>query len=785
MTTLTPSSQFVMSTELECLTCALHANADIGATFGRFFDIMKTLAPTLPAVSGIFNAYGRVYVDVGHIELAMAECDSPYLLASVVERQQTLVSQAIERLSQEGHRFLLANNNHSGLLQPGCPIWGSHENYLTEQHATTFTEAILPFLVTRLYAGAGGIEYPSGNYLLGVRPVRMELATGGGTTESRAIHSTARDEHHMGGQPQRFRYHLILGDGHRSQFNLALQFGATALALKALFFVPGFREEVARLDLPRHGDWVATLHEFNRLATPQRELAIDPQVIRVQRKYLEGARRYVDLLPGGPPEWVPRTLHDWEQTLAALERMDRPWLSQRLDAFAKYEFYTAMLAENGKTWRELPAAQGLFSELALLDHSYHEFSNPRSVFRRLERSNLLAHRVAEYVAPGQEPEPFVPETTTRAKLRAEFIKNNAQRGSFVVDWSYIEDVLERRSVRISDPFARELEPWQTHGAPAAANPLFTPPAPNPASVVYQEALQRYDRGEYELAHTLLSRPESQAAAVDPSHRERLLQLKVWVASRRGQVDADPLLEQLYAGRSLSISALSDYCCAARFRGLVPHAAMDRWIPQGLSLLAGTDQVSFDPHGAPAFRDHAAAHWRAQGRYEDARGLLERACEPSRLRSAQGRSQARLLATLADICRVLGARDQATDLLRRAMEIQEASRYEGDLAEFTLLGMARLAEPQEWAMVHLDNAKQRLRRLSHFMGLARVLLLEARVSGDARIAAENRERFVALRQQLPALAQCPRATLVLDQWDAWQSGRRPQAAHEMRDHYWDV
>ncbi len=207
-----------------------------------------------------------------------------------------LATRAVEQLAAEGTKLILANNNHSGLLGDGCPVWGDHENYLVEQHPQTFAEQILPFLVTRLYHGAGGVHYPTGNFLAAVRPICMELATGGGTTEMRAIHSTAREEHHMGARPKHFRYHQILGDGHRSHFNLALQFGATALAIKAILFDSKLRSELQRLRKEFGKSWVATLQQLNVLAAPGQPLGIHPLVLTTQRLYLEAARRYADTL---------------------------------------------------------------------------------------------------------------------------------------------------------------------------------------------------------------------------------------------------------------------------------------------------------------------------------------------------------------------------------------------------------------------------------------------------------------------------------------------------------
>lgn len=461
------NDQFVMSTELECLTTVAGAdgnrNVEVETAIYRFLEIMRGLAPSLMATAGIFNGYGKIYIDCSHIELAAIECDSPYFLAQVVETQQLLAAQAIDELKSEGCHLLLANNNHSGLLEPGCAIWGSHENYMTEKHPAEFTDLILPFLITRIFAGAGGVQSPTGLFLAAVRPIRMEQATGGGTTEKRAIHSTAREEHHMGPRSKRFRYHLILGDGHRSHFNLALQFGATALALKAVIFDSQLRKDIAKLGAFPPGDsWVKALRRLNILAKPGKALQIHPLVIDTQRVYLEAARRYVHSLKR-PAAWIPRMLNDWQQTLDAMERLNRPWLSSRLDAFAKYEFYTAVLDDTGKTWNDLAHDTQLFAELALLDHSFHAFCEPDSAFVHLNEAGVLDHRIGDAIRPGSEPEAFVPETATRARARARFIRDHCKRGSFMVDWSWAHDMEKNQQCDLFDPFADSYSEWKNCG----------------------------------------------------------------------------------------------------------------------------------------------------------------------------------------------------------------------------------------------------------------------------------------------------------------------------------
>jgi hypothetical protein len=292
----------------------------------------------------------------------------------------------------------------------------------------------------------------------------MELTTGGGTTGHRAIHSTAREEHHVGSSRGLYRYHQILGDGHRSHFNQALQFGATALALKAVIHdrkLPGQLRKLGHF--PTSGDhWVGLLRRLNILARPGRELVIDPLIAQTQRIFLEAAHRVVETLEVVKP-WIPRLLQDWSETISAFERLDRDWLAARFDTFAKYELYTSVLREETASWQSLTGNRELFLRLALLDHSYHEFCNPRSIFRRLESTRLMRHRVGETGELSGTHETFISSIATRARARAQFIRDHQHERGLVMDWSCVHDLPNQRWRELFDPFAESYGPWQSGG----------------------------------------------------------------------------------------------------------------------------------------------------------------------------------------------------------------------------------------------------------------------------------------------------------------------------------
>ncbi len=453
--------KFCMGLEQECLTVARPP----GDVMDRFFGHLSRAAPSLPdGRSGLFNPYGRVYVDGGsHLELASAEADSPLALVGLVQQQEALVSGAVAELSREGPTLVLANNNYSGVLRAESPVWGSHENYLVPVPPTLLAERMLPFLATRVYAGAGGVLAPSGRYVAGVRTQFLTRESGGGTVADRAIHSTARQESLMGPQGGRHRYHLILGDGHRSQLSLALQFGATALALQAVAERPDLVPPLPRPSCDsQRAVWVRAIRRLNVLAEPGVRPRVHPLVPTVQRIYLDGARRWADSTPE-PPPWIPAMLDLWQQTLEAFERDDRDWLARRLDPWIKYDLLTGVLRDRGYRWELLPSNPRSLAELALVDQRYHEFCNPQSPFRMLDDAGVLRHQVVATTPPGAEDEPFVPRTGTRAEARARFLVEYHRSRGLVMDWHFACDSARNRACSLEDPFAEHYGPWQEVG----------------------------------------------------------------------------------------------------------------------------------------------------------------------------------------------------------------------------------------------------------------------------------------------------------------------------------
>ncbi|MCA9040268.1 MAG: proteasome accessory factor PafA2 family protein [Planctomycetaceae bacterium] len=445
--------RFLMSTETEYLSVFDHPDPEKKAIgLSQFLNEIYTLAPALPGPQGFFNPYGRIYIDGSHLEFAAAECGDPFTLVQILEAQQRLMVETANRMREVGWSVTLANCNHDGVLKKEAATWGSHGNYLTDEHPTRITERILPFLVTRVYAGAGGVHWPSGDYLSGVRLNFLQRTEGGSTTQERAIHSTARDEP-LTSNPARYgwRYHTILGDGLRSHFSLLLRFGVTALVLQA---IQAFPDALKSLPVKRDQSWkpqfwIRSLRQFNRLRRCDDGLTASKLAIHVQRVYLSLVDRYVTL--ADVPPWAKQVVTIWETTLDALERRDHEWLAQRLDPWIKYAVFNYYLDIHGCEWKDLRKNYELAEGLALLNQDYHDLTAEESLFQKLEDSGSLNHRIGEIIPAGEEPLAYVPEFGTRATRRARFIKANAYDERLTVSWEQVVDDQNHFVLRLDDP----------------------------------------------------------------------------------------------------------------------------------------------------------------------------------------------------------------------------------------------------------------------------------------------------------------------------------------------
>ncbi|QDT22487.1 proteasome accessory factor PafA2 family protein [Gimesia chilikensis] len=449
--------RFVLGTEIEYLTAVpdCQNQSQFMETIRKLFDEIKELVPTANCTDGVFTPYGRFYLDGTHLELAVAEADSPFSLVQMRNSGEMILKMACQRLAMKGTSLFLANCNHSGILSKNSPTWGTHGNILIEVPPQQLPHQMLPFLASHSYTGSGGRTVDTGQWVGSTRLLFLESEQGGATTTGRALHSYARNEH-LTRDPvaNGYRYHTLWQDACRSHFSQLLQSGITALVLKAVIDNP----DSIRLLPERSGDskfhkfWLQAARTMNVLISDEDSLHVDPYVIELQRLYLQLIDQYIAKYPDSP-EWTRQVAAIWETTLNKMEQGDVDWLSVRLDPWIKHKQYSEFLKMKGASWADVTSDQYLTCELTALNQSYHNVSSENSLFDYMEERERIKHRVTNLVAPGEEAESYVPKVHTRAQTRARLLKQFQESRGLSADWDQVQNPEHCELFLLSDPYA--------------------------------------------------------------------------------------------------------------------------------------------------------------------------------------------------------------------------------------------------------------------------------------------------------------------------------------------
>ena len=395
--------------------------------------------------SNVFLENGaRLYLDVGsHPEYATPECDSIEDLVAhdkAGERiLEGLVASAESRLIDEGIRgvvYLFKNNTDSAGNSYGC-----HENYLTGRRDdfAHYAQVLIPFLVTRqIYAGAGKVLQTARGavYCLSQRAEHIWEGVSSATTRSRPIINT-RDEPHADAERYR-RLHVIVGDSNMSEYATFLKIGAAAIMLRMLDD-PG----VVLRDMTME-DPIRAIREISHDITCKRKIRLangrETSALDIQKEYLSRALRFRD--QRGLPELESRALDMWEHCIVGIEK-DPFTLDRECDWVIKHN-----LIEAYRERHQLPLGH---PRVALLDLQYHDVSQQRGVFYRLQAKGAVDRMISDAAIEKAMEQP--PETT-RARLRGEFIrKAKERRRDFTVDWVHLKlNDQTQRTVLLKDPF---------------------------------------------------------------------------------------------------------------------------------------------------------------------------------------------------------------------------------------------------------------------------------------------------------------------------------------------
>ena len=248
------------------------------------------------------------------------------------------------------------------------------------------------------------------------------------------------------------RLHLIVGDGLMSQFGQWLKLGVTALVIRAAEINPSIGEPV-KFDHP-----VSAIRALTKVK-PASSRPLDKTLLSVQRHYLREVGNMLEC--SAFPAWCEEIALAWTEVLDTLERDPRA-LCDRLDPYIKISFFEKILQSQNKSWKDVITFSPTYFMLAMLDVQYHALVN--GLFEQLDNAGALDHRRFndEQVRPGNEPDPFIPESLPRETLRARLIKTNSGAEGFFCGWTRVIDHRNRRSIMMNDPFSNDCC-WEFDG----------------------------------------------------------------------------------------------------------------------------------------------------------------------------------------------------------------------------------------------------------------------------------------------------------------------------------
>lgn len=406
------------------------------------------------AASGGFLCNGaRLYIDAvgNHLEYATPECLHLFDIVLHERAGQRIIQQSLEELGLSDH----VNFYNNSVDHFGGHTFGCHENYSVEDAdylAGHGRFLFLPFLVTRqIFAGAGrvgghrlvsesapsNIMRPSRHIIdiIGVgerygvaidRDIRYQLSqradhirqeVAGRVRFNRAI-ITPR---YGGDQSQRFRLHLLYGEGNMSQYAFALRMGTTRLVLDLL------ERDLVPLEVVLANPLQA-LRDVSRDVTwnwiVQRSDGSTIDAIDLQRYYLEAAQQH---LRGqdADTDWV---LEQWEEVLDKLER-DPYLLADRLDWVAKLSLIELFMQEEKVDWDT--------DMLQSLDLAYHNIDPTKGLYYGLEQQGTIRTLVSEADVLSATR---TPPRDTRAVGRGTAISTLIERdysGRYTLDWNSV------------------------------------------------------------------------------------------------------------------------------------------------------------------------------------------------------------------------------------------------------------------------------------------------------------------------------------------------------------
>lgn len=811
----------LMGIETEHAVAARDADGNWSAALGCR-EVMEAGRRSLTHLPGIrsrdlFLQNGsRLYQDANcHPEFCTPEVESPDDLVRYWQAGEAI----LRDLPAKNADTVLYTCNVDYGASPDVTTWGLHENYLHRAPAANLPRHFIPYLVSRVCFCAGGMNpfCPGIEFTLSPRLHLFSTATrdctmsNGMVTSERGIYNP-RSEHLARGGYRRL--HIVCADTVCSHVALWLRVSSACLVLAMVecgvdvgagvqlknpvsalaFFLadPHFKASAPLTDGRR-----VTALQIQRHYLEQAEAHLDhdcmpawaPQACRRWREMLE-------LLERGPEavalklDWAikhalfmnhirgsgidPTSLPHWNDVLARVCRAGPEYGSGRVDAdmIAKSKFCRPVphdlrtyMQEHNLCWDQLGPLLELRDRLCEIDMRFGQIV-PAGIFEAMEPK--LDHRL-----PGIgriDEAKRTPPHGTRARLRGKTIAELAGKPKCHADWTCIRDD-QGRLLDLSDPFARSAK-WTRR--------RIRIPRVEGLSVVLDSAYGEYEKGDFDEAFRILRSAAPPRASVPPRRCYRFVCYLAWVQSRRGYSrQAIAALDGFPNEHAENYEIVRDRVVVYRFQGLAPLDSPAReWIRRGDALFdeRWPSMVIAD------FLGNKGSVLARTGLPHEAADALRRACDVGGLEATHPRLRARIMADMADVCRMLGDRRKAAVWLNRVDRIHRHHDFPGERADFALTYRAKLEDDTGRARALLREAARIQKGLSNHIGLVRTFLLDARLAPFKSTATRRRKAILDLRDRVPDLRHCPRLRQVLSRWDEWADRT---SGSENGDYFWLV
>ncbi len=737
--------------------------SDARAAMGHIEALAEQHLAHLPVKGqrGIFlqNA-SRFYRDYGgssaHQEMSTPECPNPWdAVRYVVADEQILLGLAARLLREEGELGEALYFKHNVDYSGAGTSWGTHESYLTQTAIEDLPDQLLPHLVSRLiYTGAGGFNprSPTLEFMLSPRVAHIAQPISIETERFRPIFNL-RDEPLCNGGYRRL--HVICGESLCSHTGMWLRSATTSLVL-ALVDGGVNAGEAVTLAEP-----VVAMRAFAGDPTCRAKAPLQSgqsaSAIEIQRHYLNLAEKY--LRAEFMPPWAPQVCQHWRAILDRLEQGAPESVAATLDWAIKFSLFSERLTQAGLRWGELnghadsgplqKSRQTLFE----LDIRYGQLGE-RGIFGALDRAGVLQHQF-----PGVDNFPHAmanPPNLGRARLRGQAVQKLAEtKRQGCCDWDGVWNVSDRQYLNLSNPF-EAVERWKPFPALEVAADF-----PEQCELHLQMIEKRFLEGAFEQASLEIRMMDLLRTPLAAPQVSRLLRLKALVQARRGHLDAVQILNRAHDANALGLEETAEYLYALRCSALAPRPEMREYVHSALNRFGGQQTDSLPA----SFREHWGAYLVWCGKTAEAETILEGA-----LRSTPpGIHQShRRRALLGNVKRLLGKVEEARLLLDEARRQQQEMRLLGDLADFTLPGLAKLIcrADEQSARAVLAEAKGLQSRNRNRLGHLRTLLLEARLGPAADSAPHLKDAMLTLASQVPSLATCTLFQQIMERWEVW-------------------